>query len=142
VGVETDKSIYGRRAQERFYIERGREFFLHPGEFVLGSSLEYVRLPKSLSGLVTSRSSWGRMGLVIATATSVGPGYKGVITLELTNMGNTPICLYPGFRIAQIMFYRLETSATGYKGKYDCLIGPEYSNISGDADTNFWQKQT
>lgn len=141
VGADTEKLGYGKRTQERIYIEKGRAFFLHPNEFVLGCSLEYLRLPKTVSAMVTSRSSWGRVGLVIATATSVGPSYKGVITLELTNVGHTPICLFPGLRVAQIMFYRLE-SASEYKGKYDCLIGPEYSRIAADRDTEFWKKQS
>jgi len=139
VGAPSKDILHARRAQQRFYIEKGREFFLHPNEFVLGCSLEYLRLPKTLSGLVTSRSSWGRVGLVIATAISVNPGYRGVITLELTNVGYTPIRLFPGFRIAQIIFFRLETTAE-YTGKYDCLIGPEFSKIEEDSDISFWME--
>ncbi len=126
-----------KRVQERFFIEKRRQFFLHPNELVLGCSLEYIRVPKIISALVTARSSWGRAGLAIATATAVAPGYKGVITLELTNLGNIPIRLFPGLRIAQIMFYRLESPAE-YAGKYDCLIGPEYPMISRDSDLKFW----
>lgn len=126
-----------KRVQEKFYIEKRRQFFLHPHELVLGCSLEYIRLPKMISALVTARSSWGRAGLAIATATAVGPAYKGVITLELTNVGNTPIKLFPGLRIAQIIFYRLESPAE-YRGKYDCLIGPEYPMIGRDSDLKYW----
>ncbi len=142
IGAESNIPIHAQRTQERLYIEKGRAFYLHPSEFVLGCSLEYVRLPRTLAALVTSRSSWGRVGLVIATATAIGPGYKGVITLELTNVSHTPICLFPGLRIAQIIFFRLETAAGEYQGKYACLIGPEYSKITADVDADFWKKRS
>lgn len=90
------------------YIRRplGSAFYLHPGEFAIARTLEYVKLPDDLAGQAMGRSSWGRLGLVIATATLVQPGFSGTITLELSNLGTVPIVLYVGVRIAQITLYQ------------------------------------
>jgi len=96
----------------------GQPFILHPGQFVLSSTLEFLRLPRNVMAYVIGRSSWGRAGLVIATATFVDPGFQGVITLELVNEGEVPLSLYPGTRIAQLVFHRLDGEVQAYKGKY------------------------
>jgi len=98
--------------------EYGQPFILHPGQFVLSSTLEFLRLPRNVMAYVIGRSSWGRAGLVIATATFVDPGFQGVITLELVNEGEVPLSLYPGTRIAQLVFHQLEEEVQPYKGKY------------------------
>src|SRR2546422_3589879 len=77
--------VQTRKWQESLLVPRGQRLFLHPNELILGASFEYVRLPSTLGAYVTTRSSWGRLGLVIATATAIAPGYTGIITLELTN---------------------------------------------------------
>ena len=77
--------------QDRIYRAFGQPFILHPGEFVLGCTFEYVQFPNNLGGQIVGRSSWGRLGLNIATATAVAPGYSGVLTLELVNHGSSPI---------------------------------------------------
>lgn len=124
--------------QERLTLSRGRLLYLHPGEFILGASLEYVGLPSNLGAYVTSRSSWGRTGLAIATATSVGPRFRGVITLELANLGTQPLTLRPGVRIAQMVFHY--TDGTGaYDGRYSCPTGPEPGKIHKDKDLEFWK---
>lgn len=91
------------------YVRRplGSAFYLHPGDFAIARSLEYVTLPASLSGQVAGRSSWGRLGLVIATAPLIQPGFRGTITLELANVGTVPLVLYVGARIAQITIQEL-----------------------------------
>lgn len=91
------------------YVRRplGSAFNLHPGEFAIARSLEYVTLPTSISAQATGRSSWGRLGLVIATATLIQPGFAGTITLELANLGSVPMVLYIGTRIAQVSFFEL-----------------------------------
>lgn len=124
--------------QERVTLSRGRALHLHPGEFILGASLEYLRLPNDLSGYVTSRSSWGRTGLVIATAISVAPGFMGVITLELANLGSVPLTLRPGVRIAQIVLHQTVPTG-GYIGKYRCPIGPEAGRVDLDDELRFWK---
>lgn len=128
-----------RRSEDRISLERGEKFFLHPGEFVLGSTLEYIRLPTDLAAYVTSRSSWGRVGLVIATAIAVAPGYRGIITFELTNLGNAPMALRPGVRIAQMVLHRAEDGQS-YEGKYPCPTRPEHGKIYLDDDIAYWCK--
>ena len=93
-----------RQKFQRFDVPFGEPLILHPGTLTLAPSLEWVKLPPNVKGVVTARSSWAREGLNIATATFVDPEDMGIITLELSNMGNVPIALYPGMRVAQIAF--------------------------------------
>jgi dCTP deaminase len=95
-----------RRQQkhERYELPFGAELLLHPGALALVPTLEWVRIPANLIGEVTARSTWAREGLSIATATLIEPNYEGIITLELANLGQIPIALYPGLMIAQIAF--------------------------------------
>jgi|SRR5450755_3366624 dCTP deaminase len=94
--------------------------YLHPGEFVLASTLEYFRFPDDLAGRIEGRSSWGRLGLLVhATAGFVDPGYAGALTLELSNVGRLPIELKPGLRLAQICFFQMsQPSLIPYKKKH------------------------
>ena len=95
------------------YLRRpfGSAVYLHPHEFAIARTLEYVALPANLRAEAIGRSSWGRLGLMIATATMVQPGFRGTITLELSNVGTVPIVLYIGMRIAQLAIYRVEERA-------------------------------
>jgi dCTP deaminase len=101
--------------EERAYTERvvlaaNGKFYLHPGEFVLASTLEYFRLPDDLAGRIEGRSSWGRRGLLVhATAGFVDPGFAGVLTFELSNAGRLPIELTPGLRIGQVCFFQMSS---------------------------------
>jgi len=99
-----------RQKLERYDIPFKGEFLLHPGTLALVPTLEWVKLPYDLQGVVTARSSWAREGLNIATASFINPGYEGIITLELANLGQIPIALYSGLRLAQIAFYKLESA--------------------------------
>ena len=81
--------------QDKIYLPFGKNFTLHPGQFVLANTLEFVSVPDDLMGLVLDRASWGRLGLIMATSYKIIPGYKGCITLPLYNIGNAPITLYP-----------------------------------------------
>jgi dCTP deaminase len=91
------------------YVPFGSEYYLHPGNFVLSVTLEWIRLPKDLAAYVIGKSSWGRRGLIIATATGVHPGFKGCLTLELSNVGELPIAIKPGMNICQLFLHRVET---------------------------------
>lgn len=105
----TDPATFRKNLDQRQeYVRRGigDPFLLHPGEFVIGRSLEYVTLPADISAEALGRSSWGRLGLVIATATLIQPSFKGTVTLELANVGDTPIMLTVGLNIAQLVFQR------------------------------------
>lgn len=86
----------------------GDHFVLHPRQFVLGSTLEWIHLPRDYSAYVIGRSSWGRNGLIIATATGVHCGYSGILTLELTNVGEIPLFLYPGLTVAQLFIHTVD----------------------------------
>ena len=126
--------------QERIRIELKKEFILHPNQLVLGSTLEYVRLPDNLACYVIGRSSWGRLGLVIATASAVAPNFRGCITLELINLGEVPLVLYPGVRIAQLVLHRT-AGHDQYTGRYRCPTGPEFSRIYDDPELAFWSPE-
>jgi len=124
-----------KQYQEKIYVELGDKIILHPHQFILGSTLEHVKLPNDLLAYVLGRSSWGRLGLIIATATVVNPGYSGAITLELTNIGEAPITLYPGSRIAQLVFHPVNPSKSeSEESKYELSVGPEFSKIYKDKE--------
>ena len=125
------------RSQERFRIAPLQRFVLHPGDLVLGATLEYVSIPRTIAASVEGRSSWGRLGLIIATASTVAPGFKGCVTLELVNSGVVPLTVYPGERIAQLLFHRVE-GAVAYSGKYNCPTGPQFSRLHEDPELALW----
>jgi len=111
-------------------------FILHPGEFVLGSTLEHVRIPDDLVARLEGKSSLGRLGLLIhSTAGYVDPGWDGYLTLELSNVANLPITIYPGMKIGQISFFRLTTPAEvpygsmATRSKYQGQRGPTASRF-------------
>jgi dCTP deaminase len=93
-----------QQKHERYEIPFDAKFLLHPGSLALVPTLEWIKLPPDLIGTVTARSTWAREGLSIATATLIEPNYEGIATLELANLGQIPLALYPGLRIAQIAF--------------------------------------
>jgi dCTP deaminase len=87
-------------------------FVLHPGEFVLGSTFELVTLPDDLAGRLEGKSSLGRLGLLThSTAGFIDPGFSGHITLELSNVANLPITLWPGMKIGQLCLFQLSSAA-------------------------------
>ncbi len=93
-------------------VESGEGFVLHPGEFVLGSTLETITLPDDLAARVEGKSSLGRLGLLThATAGFVDPGFSGHVTLELSNVATLPIMLWPGMKVGQLCFFRLSSPA-------------------------------
>ena len=105
-------------------------FILHPGEFVLGSTLERVTLPDDLVARLEGKSSLGRLGLLIhSTAGFIDPGFKGQVTLELSNVANLPIAIYPGMKIGQISFYQMSTAAEHPYGSPE--LGSKYQGQSG-----------
>ncbi|WP_053238873.1 dCTP deaminase [Sandaracinus amylolyticus] len=121
-------------------VEDGQQFVLHPGEFVLGSTVERVEVPDDLLAKVDGRSSLGRLAILIhATAGFIDPGFRGTITLELSNVGRLPVALRPGMRICQISFETLSSPAQRPYGdarrssKYQDQSGPTPSRIKRDA---------
>jgi dCTP deaminase len=131
--MEQDPEDY----QERVRVPVGDKMILHPNQLVLGATLEFLQVPPDLMAYVIGRSSWGRLGLIVATAIMVSPGYRGSLTLELANLGDTPVYLYPGTRIAQLVFHTLTEAGGRYPqegGKYTGPVGPEFSKLSLDQD--------
>ena len=118
--------------EEEIYVPFGRPFVLHPNQFVLACTLEYVALPSNLTAYVVGRSSWGRVGLIVVTASGIHPGYRGVITLELRNLAEVPLFIHPGARICQAFFHRVEPAAqtsTTLGGAYHASTKPEFARI-------------
>lgn len=112
-------------------VKEGGRFILHPGEFVLGSTLEVVTLGPHLVGRLEGKSSLGRLGLLIhSTAGFCDPGFTGPLTLELSNVANLPIAIYPEMKIGQISFLQMTTPAErpygsdGTGSKYQGQKGP------------------
>jgi dCTP deaminase len=106
-------------------IDEGESFVIHPGEFVLGRTQEYVELPNDIVSRIEGKSSLGRLGLIVhATAGFVDPGFKGTLTLEITNLTRVPIILWPGKPIAQLSFMALDRPAERPYGHPD--LGSHY----------------
>ncbi|HEY8340795.1 MAG TPA: dCTP deaminase, partial [Egibacteraceae bacterium] len=117
-------------------VEDGEPFILHPGEFVLGSTYERVKLPDDLVARLEGKSSLGRLGLLVhATAGFVDAGWDGWLTLELSNVATLPIAIYPRMRIGQLAFFRLSTPAEhpygsdALRSKYQGQRGPTASKF-------------
>lgn len=123
---------------ELIKIKDSSPLIVHPGEFILARTIETVGIPRDLIGRLEGKSSLGRIGIIVhATAGFIDPGFKGTLTLEMTNVANIPIALYPGMRIAQISFMRMESPAEVPYGeirgsKYWGQVGPTPSKISED----------
>ena len=114
---------------ELLRVEDDEPFILHPGEFVLGQTLEWVELPNDLVARLEGRSSLGRLGLLIhSTAGYVDPGWRGNLTLELSNVANLPIALYAGMRIGQISFFKMSSPVDRPYGSPD--LGSRYQGQS------------
>ena len=116
----------------------GKPFILHPGEFVLGSTLERITLPDDLVARLEGKSSLGRLGLLIhSTAGFIDPGWDGHVTLELSNVANLPITIYHGMKIGQLSFVQLtEPAATPYGAD---ALGSKYQGQRGPTPSRYWQ---
>lgn len=111
---------------------------LHPGEFVLGSTVERVRLPDDLVGRLEGKSSLGRLGLLIhSTAGFVDAGWDGYLTLELSNVANLPITVYPGMKIGQISFLKMTTAAETPYGTGE--LGSKYQHQRGPTPSRYFE---
>lgn len=117
---------------EEVIVSDGEQFVLHPGQFVLGTTLERIAVPDDILGRLEGKSTLGRLGLMIhSTAGYVDPGWDGEITLELSNVATLPIVLHPGMRIGQMSFERMTSSAElpyGSRG-----LGSHYQGQCGAA---------
>jgi dCTP deaminase len=107
--VDIDKAEHRleAKASKHYFVPFGNEFVLHPGRFVLSSTLEWMKFPPTLGGYVGGKSTWARRGLIIETAAGIHPGFNGCLTLELTNVGEVPIKIRPGMKICQIFLHAI-----------------------------------
>ncbi|MFZ4434300.1 MAG: dCTP deaminase [Microthrixaceae bacterium] len=113
-------------------------FILHPGEFVLGATAEVVALPDDIVGRVEGKSSLGRLGLLIhTTAGFVDAGFRGQLTLEFSNVATLPITLYPGMKIGQISFLRMDGPAEHPYGS--STLGSKYAGQLGPTPSQYWK---
>ena len=115
------------------YVPFGTRFVLHPGNFVLGVTLEWIRFPNNIAGYVIGKSSWGRRGLIIATAVGVHPNFTGCLTLELTNVAEVPIAIKPGMSICQLFLHEVaETTTPRIRSPYSCIRRPAIGGLRLD----------
>jgi dCTP deaminase len=118
--------------------EDGQPFILHPGEFVLGSTLERVRLPDDLVARLEGKSSLGRLGLLIhSTAGFIDPGWDGHVTLELSNVATLPITIYYAMKIGQLSFVQLTEPASAPYGSGE--FGSKYQGQKGPTPSRYWK---
>jgi dCTP deaminase len=133
-----DLEVDRQQKHERYEIPFKMPFLLHPGHLALVPTLEWVKLPADLQGSVTARSTWAREGLSIATATFIEPRYEGIVTLELANLGQIPVALYPGLRLAQIAFARVDgNTMRTVKGQFELSFEPRQGTIAKRDDFPF-----
>ncbi len=117
-------------------VENGQAFMLHPGEFVLASTVEWIELPDDIVARVDGKSSLGRWGVMIhATAGFIDPGFRGQITLELSNVATLPVRLWPGMKIGQISFMQLDGPADRPYGHE--ALGSKYQNQQGPVASKY-----
>lgn len=124
-GPETDfAKLYRRR-----FVPFGTSITIHPHQFMLAQTMEYLRFPPDLMAYVVGRSTWGRLGLIVATAVGIHPNFAGNLTLELRNLGETPLTLYPGQTIGQLFIHPVVDAA----GKSSVETAPE-AQYAGTVD--------
>ena len=129
-----DPSIEQSELTREVVVEPNEHFILHPGEFVLASTYEVITLPDDIAGRLEGKSSLGRLGLLThSTAGFIDPGFSGHITLELSNVANLPVKLFPGMKIGQLCLIKLSSPAEHpygsavYASRYQGQRGPTAS---------------
>jgi dCTP deaminase len=125
-----------RSFQESVVVPFGENYILHPRSFVLGCTFEFIALPLDVCGFVLSRSSYGRAGLLIATATFVHPGWRGCLTLELENLGEIPIRLHPLSAVGQLVLLSAAKLPEQPKAKI-IPVSPTFTTLNEDPR---WEK--
>lgn len=112
-------------------------FIIHPGEFLLGATVEKIALPADIAAKLEGRSSLGRLGLVVhATAGYVDPGFSGWLTFELSNLSRLPIRIYAGMKIAQICFFQMSSPVIHPYGSQK--LGSKYQGQKGPTASRVW----
>jgi dCTP deaminase len=118
-------------------VASDEQFILHPGEFVLASTYEVITLPDDIAGRLEGKSSLGRLGLLThSTAGFIDPGFSGHITLELSNVANLPVKLFPGMKIGQLCLIKLSSPAEHPYGS--AVYGSRYQGQRGPTPSKSW----
>ncbi|MEK6800681.1 MAG: dCTP deaminase, partial [Nanoarchaeota archaeon] len=124
---------------ELIILEKDEPIIIHPREFVLGETREYFEFPNDIVGRLEGKSSLGRIGIIIhSTAGYVDPGFKGTLTLEISNLANIPIALYPKMKIAQMSFHFLSTPADVPYGSPK--LGSKYQGQRGPTESKLFRE--
>jgi len=131
--LSTEGQAPARQVAKTNYVPFGGKYVLHPRSFVLAVTLEWIRVPSNLASYVVGKSSWGRWGLIIATATGVHPGFKGCLTLELSNVGEIPIEIKPGMPVCQLFIHEVDTGSESVdRSAFVGMRQPLFSRIELD----------
>jgi len=132
-----DPSIEQSELTREVAVTGGEHFILHPGEFVLASTYEVITLPDDIAGRLEGKSSLGRLGLLThSTAGFIDPGFSGHITLELSNVANLPVKLFPGMKIGQLCLIKLSSPAQHPYGS--AVYGSRYQGQRGPTPSKSW----
>jgi len=132
-----DPSVEQSELTREVAVAPSEFFILHPGEFVLASTYEVITLPDDIAGRLEGKSSLGRLGLLThSTAGFIDPGFSGHITLELSNVANLPVKLYPGMKIGQLCLIKLSSSAEHPYGS--AIYGSRYQGQRGPTPSKSW----
>jgi dCTP deaminase len=132
-----DPSIEQSDLTREVEVAANEDFILHPGEFVLASTYEVITLPDDIAGRLEGKSSLGRLGLLThSTAGFIDPGFSGHITLELSNVANLPVKLFPGMKIGQLCLIKLSSPAENPYGS--ALYGSRYQGQRGPTASKSW----
>src|SRR5919202_5638298 len=133
-----DVKVEQSELTELVQVDDAQPFVLHPGEFVLGSTLARIRLPDDLVARLEGKSSLGRLGLLIhSTAGFIDPGWDGHVTLELSNVANLPITIYQGMKTGQLSFVQLTEPAKTPYGS--ASLGSKYQGQRGPTPSRYWK---
>lgn len=127
-GADASSKSFSKLYQRRF-VPFGKSIIIHPHQFMLAQTLEYLRFPPDLMAYVVGRSTWGRLGLIVATAVGIHPNFAGNLTLELRNLGETPLTLFPGQTIGQLFVHTVVDEA----GLPSTQVAPE-AQYAGTVD--------
>jgi dCTP deaminase len=131
------ETTYGNATSEnkiskRHFVPFGEKFILHPGRFVLASTLEWIKLPTHYASYVVGKSTLGRRGIIIETAAGVHPGFSGCLTLEIANVGEVPVNLIAGQMICQLFFHTLEGPLSASKTQLAGQRKPRLGQVKED----------
>lgn len=134
---EIDPSVEQPELTRELEVAPDEHFILHPGEFVLASTYEVITLPDDIAGRLEGKSSLGRLGLLThSTAGFIDPGFSGHITLELSNVANLPVKLFPGMKIGQLCLIKLSSPAEHPYGS--AVYGSRYQGQRGPTPSKSW----